>query len=178
MYEKESKAVSYFLRHDTSVWRDKEGYMFIDQLISLMQVKFPNFNLQTLKQIVAEDEKQRYSYQASEIGMIRANQGHSVVVDLKLKAKIPPVTLYHGTDKRGILEIEMTGIQKMKRHAVHLTDDPTTAESVGMRHGSQVLIEIDTRGMVRDGVKFFQSDNGVWLTEFVDVKYISSIKTK
>ena len=175
-YEKESKAVSYFLRHDKNVIRTKQGYMFSDQLVSMMQVKFPNFTLETLKQIVSEDEKKRYSFYGAGDILIRAEQGHSVPVDLGLKSKIPPVTLYHGTDERGLKAIQKTGIQKMKRHHVHLTDDPTTASSVGMRHGSEVLIQIDTRDMVKDDIKFFQSENGVWLTDFVDPKYFSEIK--
>lgn len=181
-YEQESKAVCYFLRHDKSFKRDKEGFALTADVIEAMQKKFPSFTATILMQIVMEDEKSRYSFKmapskrADDVVTIpkeiRANQGHSVEVDLKLKKKIPPVTLYHGTDEKGLKAIKKTGIQKMDRHHVHLTDDTETASSVGIRHGSKVIIELDTRPMVKDGVPFFQSENGVWLVDFVDVKYL------
>jgi putative RNA 2'-phosphotransferase len=184
MYEKESKAVSYFLRHGKEKEKlniNSEGFMNCDELIEVMQKnKFPNFSFEILQQIVREDEKGRYSFNDADIqSMIRANQGHSIDVEnLKLDKKIPPVTLYHGTSDRGFKGIQKTGIQRMKRNHVHLTDDIATATSVGMRHGSEIIIAIDTRDMVKDKLDFFRSENGVWLTNFVDIKYFKEIIRK
>lgn len=184
MYEKESKALCYFLRHGKEKEKlniNPEGFINCDELIEVMQKnKFPGFSFEILQQIVREDEKGRYSFNDPDIqSMIRANQGHSIEVkELKLTKKIPPVTLFHGTDERGFKGIQKTGIQRMKRNHVHLTDDVNTASSVGIRHGSEVIIEIDTRDMVKDKVEFFLSDNGVWLTNFVDIKYFKNITRK
>lgn len=178
MYEKESKAMCFFLRHAAKDLKwdiTKDGFISVNQLVDCVKgKKFPNFTVEAVAQIVREDEKGRYSY--SEDGTkIRANQGHSFDVDLGLKAKIPPVILYHGTDSKAVPIIKKTGIQKMKRQHVHLADDPETAASVGIRHGAEILIIIDTRPMVADGVKFYQSTNGVWLTDFVDAKYLNEV---
>lgn len=177
MYEKESKALCYILRHGALKLKlnmQKTGHMFVVDVIDEMCKTFPRFNFATLEQIVNEDEKGRYSFNPTKL-TIRANQGHSVPVDLGLAKKIPPVTLYHGTSESSIAAITKSGISKMKRHHVHLTDDPNTASSVGLRHGSEVLIEIDTREMVKAGIPFFQSDNGVWLTDYVDPMYFKEI---
>lgn len=150
----------------------KTGYVKCETIVAELQKRWPIFTQTDLEKLVKEDEKGRYNIDR---GSIRANQGHSIEsVKIPFKKAIPPVTLYHGTDKAALAVIEKTGIKKMKRHHVHLTDDPTTAASVGMRHGSEVLIEIDTRQMVKDGVEFLQSDNGVWLVDFVDPKYFKA----
>ena len=178
-HEQESKALCWFLRHGAEKVKlniSKTGYVQIDPLIVEMQKKFPTFTRSTMDTIVKEDEKDRYTIDR---GSIRCNQGHSIdSVKIPFKKAIPPVKLYHGTDEKGILGIQKTGIQRMKRHHVHLTDDLNTASSVGLRHGSEVIIEIDTTNMVKDKIEFLQSDNGVWLTNFVDIKYFSDIKRK
>lgn len=181
MYTKESKCISYLLRHAATKIPDfeitSEGWVDVDHLLEhCAKQKFP-ITEEILKQIVAEDEKGRYAF--SEGGSkIRANQGHSIDVDLKLPKKIPPVTLYHGTSVKALEGIKKTGIQRMKRQHVHLTDDVNTASSVGMRHGSEVIITINTRDMVKDKIDFFQSENGVWLVNFVDIKYFQNINTQ
>lgn len=177
--EQASKALSFILRHGAEKMKiqiSKTGYVKCETIIAELQKKWPNFTQTNLEAIVKEDEKGRYTIDR---GSIRANQGHSMdSIKIPFPKGIPPVKLYHGTDERGFLGIQKTGIQRMKRHHVHLTDDPSTASSVGIRHGSVVIIEIDTRDMVKDNIEFFQSDNGVWLTNFVDVKYVSDIKRK
>lgn len=176
MYEKESKALSFILRHGAvkmKIQISKTGYVKCDTIVAELQKKWPNFSQSDLVKIVKEDEKSRYHIDR---GSIRANQGHSMgCVKITFVSAIPPTILYHGTDQEGLKGIKKTGIQKMKRHHVHLTDDPDTATSVGIRHGSEALIVIDTRPMVADGVKFYQSPNGVWLTDFVDAKYLNEV---
>lgn len=178
MYTKESKAVSYILRHGAEklgIPISKEGWVRVAAVIAEVRKSYPAFSQAILEQIVREDEKGRYSFNPA-MDEIRANQGHSLdKVEIKFQKKIPPVTLYHGTTAEGFLGIQKTGIQRMKRHHVHLIDVIDSIHSVGMRRGSEVIIEIDTRDMVKDGIEFFQSENGVWLTNYVDIKYFRDI---
>lgn len=179
-YTNESKCISYLLRHAAvkeKLAMDKHGYVLVADLIAKCLEKEVTLTEDILSEIVASDSKGRYSYNDTK-DKIRANQGHSIEVDLQLKKKIPPVILYHGTSSSALEGIKKTGIQRMKRHHVHLTDDIETATSVGMRHGSEVIIVIDTRDMVKNKIEFFQSENGVWLTNFVSIEYFKDIIKK
>ena len=119
-----------------------------------------------LEEIVRSDEKQRYSF--SEDGTkIRANQGHSIQVDVELPVTEPPETLYHGTAQRFAASIEVQGLLPQSRLYVHLSPDPETAEKVGQRHGQPVIYLVDAGQMHRDGYLFYLSANGVWLTKVV-----------
>ena len=106
---------------------------------------------------------------------IRASQGHSVVVDLGLEAETPPETLYHGTHPGALDAILADGLEKMNRHAVHLSPDVETATRVGARRGKPVILRIDARRMAEDGHVFTRSDNGVWLVERVPAGYLEKI---
>ncbi|MCS3867506.1 RNA:NAD 2'-phosphotransferase (TPT1/KptA family) [Chryseobacterium ginsenosidimutans] len=81
--------------------------------------------------------------------------------------------MYHGTAQNNIESILEKGIEKRNRQHVHLSFDKETATSVGMRHGKPIILTISTRKMFEDGVLFYLSENGVWLTDFVEAKYIS-----
>lgn len=117
------------------------------------------------------NDKRRFSFDASG-EKIRANQGHSVRVDLQLKPQTPPAKLYHGTASRNIEMIREHGLLKMARHHVHLSIDAETARRVGARHGKPVIFEIDTAAMLTEGFEFFVSDNGVWLVEEVPPMFL------
>ncbi len=124
-----------------------------------------------LERIVAENDKQRFAF--SEDGCrIRANQGHSVRIDLQLEAQTPPALLYHGTAEQNVAGILREGIQRAKRHHVHLSPDRRTADAVGRRHGRLVLLTVDSGAMARAGFTFYRSANGVWLTDEVPPRYI------
>jgi putative RNA 2'-phosphotransferase len=170
-----SKFLSYVLRHkpdSIGIVLDKAGWIDIDELIEKSIADGKALDRLLLYDIVAEDNKQRYAI--SEDGKrIRANQGHSVEVDLELKAAIPPVKLFHGTYVEAVDTILKQGLKKMKRHHVHLSADPETAGKVGSRRGKAVVLEINTKDMVKRGIKFFITANGVWLTDFVDPEFIS-----
>lgn len=178
---KASKAVSYILRHgaeELGIGITSQGWVRVAKVITEVRKTYPSFTQATLEQIVREDEKGRYSFNEA-MDEVRANQGHSIEsVKITFEKKVPPVKLYHGTSLKNYELIRKTGIQKMDRHHVHLTDDIETAASVGIRHGSQVIIEINVPKMLIDGIEFFVSENGVWLTDFVDPKYFVTVSGK
>ncbi|MCR5824110.1 MAG: RNA 2'-phosphotransferase [Lachnospiraceae bacterium] len=172
--EKEiSKFISLILRHKpetVGISLDEHGWADVKELIAGVNKQYP-LDEELLKKIVAEDEKQRYSF--SEDGrLIRANQGHSIPVDVELKKCTPPDVLWHGTGKKYVNSIDEQGLLPKSRLYVHLSADPETARKVGKRHGTPVVYEIDTKEMVNDGFDFFISVNGVWLTKSVPVKYL------
>ena len=124
-----------------------------------------------LEEIVATDDKGRYSFNEDKT-LIRANQGHSVQVDVGLKKISPPSVLYHGTGEKYISSIEEIGLIPKTRLYVHLSSDYDTAVKVGSRHGSPVVYTVDTESMLKDGYTFYVSENGVFLVDAVPSKYI------
>ncbi len=169
-----SKFISFALRHHpekAGIVLDAHGYADTNSLIESVKKRFRDFNMKYLEKIVAEDNKQRYSFNEDKT-KIRANQGHSVQnVDIGFEEKIPPEILFHGTAERFMNSINEQGILKMTRQYVHLSGDKNTAYNVGKRHGEPVVILIDSEKMQADGYKFFLSENGVWLTDHVPTEY-------
>jgi len=169
-----SKHLSYVLRHrpDTiGLELDSAGWADIETLI-LKSPKITNRN--QIDFVVAENDKQRFII--SDDGRhIRANQGHSISIDLGLTAKAAPAILYHGTATRFLDDILEQGLKKMNRQHVHLSSDIETATKVGSRHGKPVILMINTEDMMRDGHLFYQSENRVWLTENVPATYLSKL---
>jgi putative RNA 2'-phosphotransferase len=124
-----------------------------------------------LEQVVSSNDKRRFSF--SEDGrMIRANQGHSVEVELGYEPQTPPQSLYHGTVGRFLPSIREQGLIKGARHHVHLSADHETAGKVGERRGRAVIIEVEAGRMHADRFLFYRSENGVWLTEHVPARYL------
>lgn len=128
-----------------------------------------------LEYVVHNNAKQRFSI-SEDSKLIRANQGHSVKINLGLQVQDPPTVLYHGTAIKNKDVILRTGIHKMNRNHVHLSRDIATATQVGSRHGKPIIFRLDTKQMVADGIVFYESDNGVWLTEMVDPKYLALLE--
>jgi putative RNA 2'-phosphotransferase len=125
----------------------------------------------TLDRVVAENDKKRFSF--DETGRrIRANQGHSVEVDLQLERAEPPDRLYHGTGERSVDTILAEGLRRMSRHHVHLSSDIETAQRVGARHGRPVVLAVDARAMAAAGHIFHLSANGVWLVDEVPPEFL------
>ena len=145
---------------------DKYGYVDTKSLIKAL-----NITTEKLIEIVNKDNKQRYSFN-SDKSKIRANQGHSIKVDLELTEKQPPDILYHGTVEKFIDSILEKGLIPKERNHVHLSKDIETAHIVGQRRGDPIILEINSKKMYEDGFKFYESENKVWLTEKVPVKYI------
>ena len=168
-----SKYISLILRHKPEVIGialDSHGWADVDELLAGVGRQYP-IDRDMLEEIVRTDNKQRYSF--SEDGTkIRANQGHSVPVDVELAAAEPPETLYHGTADRFAASIESRGLIPGSRLYVHLSPDMETAVKVGSRHGKPVVYLVDAGRMSRDGCIFYLSVNGVWLTKEVPAQYL------
>ncbi len=170
-----SKASSLILRHRPDLVGLEQlpagGWVSTERLLRALNRRF-KVSREELDYVVRENDKQRFSYSASGTH-IRANQGHSVPVDLGLQPATPPGVLFHGTVDRSIASIRTDGLSKMARHAVHLSVDIATASNVGSRRGNPVILTIDSARMAADGHIFYLSDNGVWLTDSVPSEYIS-----
>lgn len=127
-----------------------------------------------IERVVRANEKGRFALDGDRI---RANQGHSVPVDLGLIAQTPPDTLYHGTHQGARTGIERHGLRAMSRHHVHLSPDPQTAHQVGLRRGWPLVYAVDAAGMHRQGYVFLCSDNGVWLVSGVPKRFLRIVST-
>ena len=172
-----SKFISLVLRHHPEaayIQLDEHGWADVEQLISGIKKTGRKINRQTLEEIVRTDEKQRYSFSEDKT-LIRANQGHSISVDVGLKEQEPPEFLYHGTAAGFYESIKKQGIKPMSRLYVHLSKDIETAVNVGKRHGKPIVLKIHSGIMYQDGVSFYLSENGVWLTKKVEPKYFEQI---
>ena len=168
-----SKFMSLILRHKPEaigISLDEHGWANVDELIAGI-AKTQDFNMDILEEIVRDDEKQRYSFNEDKT-LIRANQGHSISVDVELDVVEPPAELWHGTGEKYVASIDEQGLIPKSRLYVHLSKDKDTAVKVGKRHGDPVLYIVKAGEMYRDGYQFYLSKNGVWLTKQVPVKYL------
>lgn len=164
-----SRYIALILRHRPDVigiTLDEHGWANVSDLLSGIEI-----TMEMLEKIVEEDSKQRYSFNQDKT-LIRANQGHSVKVDVELKECIPPNILYHGTGVKYCSSINKQGLISKSRLYVHLSKDIETATNVGNRHGEPFIYEVRAKDMYNDGYKFFLSQNGVWLTKEVPVRYL------
>jgi putative RNA 2'-phosphotransferase len=169
-----SKYLAKHLRHsphDLGLTLRPGGWVAVDDLLGSAARHGFGITYDELIECVETNDKKRFSF--DETGdLIRANQGHSVEVDLNLDEKEPPEVLYHGTVERFLSSILAEGLKKGKRHHVHLSKDTETARKVGARRGKPVILVVDAGGMYRDGLRFFLSANGVWLTDAVPAGYL------
>lgn len=175
--ESKSKFISLVLRHHPEaayIQLDEHGWANVGQLLEGMKKTGRKIDKAELEEIVRTDEKQRYSFNEDKT-LIRANQGHSIPVDVGLKEQEPPEYLYHGTAVGFYESIQKQGLRPMSRLYVHLSKDIETAVKVGRRHGKPVVLKIHSGVMYRDGVSFYLSENGVWLTKNVEPKYFELI---
>ncbi|MEY8524655.1 RNA 2'-phosphotransferase [Lachnospiraceae bacterium 38-10] len=173
---KTSKYLSLILRHKPEaigITLDEHGWANVDELIAGM-AKTHACNRDILEEIVRTDEKQRYSFNEDKT-LIRANQGHSIPVDVELEEAVPPEELWHGTGEKYVKSIDRQGLIPKGRLYVHLSKDRDTAVKVGGRHGKPVLYIVKAGDMSRDGCPFYLSKNGVWLTKKVPVKYLKKV---
>ena len=165
--------LSMLLRHrpqEAHITLDEHGWADVDELLAGVNSTGRKIDMSMLEEIVATDKKQRYSFSPDKT-LIRANQGHSIPVDVEPKEQEPPEILYHGTAEAFLDAINAEGLKPMSRLYVHLSKDVETAVKVGKRHGKPVVLQIRSGEMHRDGQPFYLSENGVWLTKKVACGY-------
>ncbi|MEU6862440.1 RNA 2'-phosphotransferase [Streptomyces sp. NPDC046876] len=169
---KVSKYVSKHLRHQPErigLSLDPQGWVEIDDLLrAAADHRFP-ISRAELDHVVASNDKQRFAVEGTRI---RANQGHTVPVDLDLPEAEPPAYLYHGTVARALDAIRAEGLRPMARHHVHLSPDRETATRVGARRGRPVVLGVDAAAMRAAGHVFRLSANGVWLVDAVPPQFL------
>ncbi len=168
------KYLSYVLRHrpdSLGLELQPGGWVEIDALLAAVERSGRPLDRAGLERIVATDSKGRFSLDADG-ARVRANQGHSVDVDLGLESVTPPNVLYHGTVRRFLPSIREQGLIRGQRHDVHLSADRATAATVGSRRGKPVLLLVDAAAMLAEGHTFLLSANGVWLTEHVPSRHL------
>ncbi|MER7109137.1 RNA 2'-phosphotransferase [Streptomyces sp. NPDC000229] len=169
---KVSKYLSRHLRHQPErigLVLDPNGWVAIEDLLRATAEHGVRISRAELEHVVAVNDKQRFTIDGDRI---RANQGHTVDVDLDLPTAVPPAYLYHGTIARNLPAIRAEGLRPMARHHVHLSPDRETATRVGARRGRPVVLSVDAAAMHRDGHVFRVSANGVWLTDAVPPAYL------
>ena len=168
-----SRYLSLILRHKpeaAGITVDEHGWANVNELIAGVRRSRP-FDMEMLEEIVRTDEKQRYSFSGDK-SLIRANQGHSIPVDVELPVAAPPEFLYHGTGEKYVSSIDAQGLLPRSRLYVHLSPDVDTAKTVGSRHGRPVVYTVLSGKMAEDGMTFYRSVNGVWLTKSVPARYL------
>ena len=164
-----SKYMCLILRHRPDaigITLDEHGWANVDELLNGLEI-----NMSELEFIVKTDDKQRYSFNEDKT-LIRANQGHSIPVDVELEEVEPPEYLWHGTGEKYVANINKEGLISKSRLYVHLSSDLETATTVGKRHGLPIIYRVAAQDMFKDGFKFYLSKNGVWLTKNVPINYL------
>lgn len=170
-----SKYLSYILRHnpgDIGVTPDQAGWVHVDTLLARSSKQGLTFSREELEEVVNRSSKQRFAL--SEDGAyIRANYGHSIDIDPGYTPKEPPEKLYHGTASRNLRSIREKGLHSGNRQYVHLSVTRDDAIAVGQRHGRPVVLTIHSLKMFEEGISFYQSESGIWLTKRVPPEYIT-----
>ncbi len=172
-----SKYLSKHLRHQPQrigIEIKKGGWTEIKQLLIACRKHGFEITLEQLEEVVRNNDKQRFSFDETKT-LIRANQGHSIEVDLELQPRKPPYNLYHGTGETNQKLILQKGIVKMSRHHVHLSEDIETARKVGQRKGKTIIFLVNSEQMYAEGHEFYLTTNSVWLVEYVPPQYLQLI---
>ncbi|HEX8584431.1 MAG TPA: RNA 2'-phosphotransferase [Allosphingosinicella sp.] len=173
-----SKYLALILRHKpeaAGLSLDREGWAPVEDVVAAVGRRFGGFTRADLQDLVRSNDKQRYALDGSG-NRIRANQGHSVEVELGLEPALPPPLLFHGTVDRFVPSILEQGLVKGGRQHVHLSIDVATAQAVGGRRaGKTVILEVRAGEMAAAGHVFFRSANGVWLTGAVPAAFLRQV---
>lgn len=172
-----SKKLSYHLRHaphEIGLKLEAGGWVKVNDLLAALRQKHVQITHDQLAYIVANCDKQRFAFSEAK-DKIRANQGHSVEVEMDFAVAEPPATLYHGTVAKYVDDILRDGLKRMTRHHVHLSVDVETATKVGSRHGKPVILAVAAGMMHANGHVLKVSANGVWLADEVPPQYITAL---
>jgi putative RNA 2'-phosphotransferase len=170
-----SKLLSLALRHKPEtigITLDENGWTGVNTLLIKLNEHGSPVDMPTLQQVVETNDKKRFAFNDDQT-KIRASQGHSITVDLNLAPAVPPFLLYHGTVAKFMSAIRKEGLKKQNRQHVHLSADKATAAKVGGRRGQPVILTVEAKKMHNEGHIFYQSANGVWLTNAVPPAYIN-----
>lgn len=169
-----SKFLSRILRHQPEsigLTLDEQGWAKVEDLLHCASQQGLDLSRSLLEEVVHSSDKQRFAF-SLDGQWIRANQGHSIAIDLNLPPLEPPETLYHGTAVQFLDSIRSQGVQSGKRQYVHLSPLESTALQVGQRHGKAIVLSIRAQEMYTQGYRFFCAENGVWLTAAVPPQFI------
>ncbi|MFY0630326.1 MAG: RNA 2'-phosphotransferase [Flavobacteriaceae bacterium] len=169
-----SKFLSFILRHNPDqigLELDINGWADVSTLLTKINTENHTTTFEDLKKVVENNDKKRFIFNLDQT-KIKANQGHTISIDLNLKPTKPPIKLFHGTATKNLNSIRDKGLIKGKRHHVHLSSDSETARKVGMRYGKPIILSILSETMDANGIKFYKTENNVWLTDFVAPKFI------
>ena len=172
-----SKYLSKHLRHQPDrlgIQLTPGGWVGVDKLLAACAKNSFFLTREDLYEVVEKNDKKRFSFDSTGT-LIRANQGHSVEIDLQLEPAIPPDILYNGTGHGAVKSIVQNGLNRMSRHHVHLSEDLETAIKVGARHGKPVVFVVDAAAMHGAGYTFYCSENGVWLVDCVPPDYLRKV---
>jgi putative RNA 2'-phosphotransferase len=170
-----SKFLTFILRHhpeEIGLKVDAFGWADIEELIFKSSLVNRYFTISIIKDIMETEEKKRFIF-SEDLKKIRAIQGHSFKVELEMSAIAPPPFLYHGTNLGFLEGIKKDGLQKMKRHHVHLSANEESARLVARRRKDPTILIVESGIMHQDGFLFYCAVNGVWLTDNVPPKYIT-----
>jgi putative RNA 2'-phosphotransferase len=170
-----SKFLAKHLRHTPEalgLQLQPGGWVSVDDFLAASERVGFTITYDELIECIETNDKKRFSFDDTG-DLMRANQGHSVEVDLQLEEKEPPDVLFHGTVERFLASIMAEGLKKGKRHHVHLSKDTETARKVGARRGKPIILQVDAGKLYGQGYKFFLSVNGVWLTDTVPANFLS-----
>jgi len=181
----QSKYLSKILRHDLDslgLNPDDEGYVKISDLIKVSEPRY-RLHEKTILSIVSDCPKQRFGIkEIKNTTYIRANQGHSQSVARLIKSDklltrltYPIPGVFHGTYKSHLKSIQETGLNRMRREHIHIAKVFDAAS--GQRFDCNLIVFINMEQAIEDGIEFFESANGVILTEGIDgilpAKYLS-----
>ena len=166
-----SKFLSHALRHAPASYgltMDAQGWVAVADILARAPMPLDRA---TLDAVAAGSDKRRFAF-SPDGTRLRANQGHSVAVDLGLAPQTPPDLLWHGTATRFLASIRAEGLKPGARRHVHLSADRETAARVGARHGKPAILTVRSGAMAAAGHIFHLSDNNVWLTAAVPLAFL------
>lgn len=171
-----SRQMSHALRHEPWLYEleiDNEGWVPVSQLLAGLKnrsIEYHDLTQEQIVQCIEMFDKRRFELLN---GRIRALYGHSFPGRLNKGLAEPPAILNHGTTHAVLRLIRTGGLRPMGRQYVHLSVDRDTALKVAKRkRGESVILEIAALAAWKDGVRFYQGNNAVWLSDHVPATYI------
>lgn len=176
-----SKYLSWVLRHDPQalgLTPTVDGWISIERLLEAAAAEGKSLTHARIRELVLASDKQRFALSPDGL-MIRAQQGHSIPVELGYAPAAPPVLLFHGTVAAALPSIRAKGLLRGQRHHVHLSANRETATRVGARRGTPVVLVVRAMQMAEDGSVFYRTPNGVWLVDYVpadDIDFDSLVR--